>query len=382
VTWETDDEEVALIDESGLLLALKEGTTTVRASFRETYGTAFVRVLRDGALQVSRDFIVFYAAVGGESPVPAVIDVSVNGFGEIGGLEASVQFAPGQPGGWLVPILADTTTQTSLALTPTTSALPAGAYNATVVLDSSDDDDPIQISVSLFVSGLTVTQTAGSTSVTESGGKDSLTVVLAAQPDADVVIDVLTHDPGEVTGAPGRLTFTPSTWNVARTVTLTGTDDHVADGDVTTQVTVTVVDALSDPAFAAVPDEIVLVTTVDDEVPGFTVKETGGATFVTEGRRDELKVLLDVEPVSRVVIRITSADPDHVRVSPMTLTFTPEDWSKSQEVSLFGVQNDGFDGLRLIDVILAVDAAVSDDAFDSVPDQVIQARFFDGLDNQ
>ena len=381
VTWETDDEEVALIDESGLLLALQEGTTTVRASFRETYGTAFVRVLPGGALQVSRDFIVFYAAAG-ESPVPAVIDVSVNGFGEIGGLEASAQFAPDQPDGWLVPILADTATPTSLTLTPATSALPAGAYDATVVLDSSDDDDPIQISVSLFVSGLTVTQTAGSTSVTESGGKDSLTVVLAAQPDADVVIDVLTHDPGEVTGAPGRLTFTPSTWNVARTVTLTGTDDHVADGDVTTQVTVTVVDALSDPAFAAVPDEIVLVTTVDDEVPGFTVKETGGATFVTEGRRDELKVLLDVEPVSRVVIRITSADPDHVRVSPMTLTFTPEDWSKSQEVSLFGVQNDGFDGLRLIDVILAVDAAVSDDAFDSVPDQVIQARFFDGLDNQ
>jgi hypothetical protein len=66
----------------------------------------------------------------------------------------------------------------------------------------------------------------------------------------------------------------------------------------------------------------------------------------------------------------------------MILTFTPEDWSKSQEVSLFGVENDGFDGLRLIDVILAVDAALSDDAFDSVPDQVIQARFFDGLDNQ
>jgi hypothetical protein len=492
VTWETDDEEVALIDETGLLLALREGTTTVRASFREAYGTAFVTVLPDAALRVSQDSVVFYAAAAGESPVPTMILVSVNGFGSIGGLEASVRFAPDQPDGWLVPILADTATPTSLTLTPATSALPAGAYDATVVLDSSDDHDPVQISVSLFVSGFTVTQsggstsvtesggtdslsvvldakprsdvvldvtsgdpsevsvsptrltftpstwdapqtvivtgqddsirdgdattavtvsvvdalsdpafspvpdqivavttiddevagfvvteTAGSTSVTESGGTDSFTVVLETRPDSDVVIDVLSHDLSEVTVAPGRLTFKPSNWNVAQTVTLTGKDDVIADGNITTQVTVTVVDALSDPVFGAAPDQIVLVTTVDDEVAGFTVQETGGSTLVREGRRDELKVVLNAQPLSSVVIRITSADPDYVAVSPTTLTFTPGNWAKSQTVSVLGLENDDFDGIRLIDVILGVDAALSDDAFDSVPDQVIRVRFFD-----
>jgi large repetitive protein len=159
-------------------------------------------------------------------------------------------------------------------------------------------------------------------------------------------------------------------------------DDLIADGNTTTQVTLTVVEALSDPVFGAVPDQIVLVTTVDDEIAGFTVQETGGRTVVREGRRDELRVVLDVQPVSSVVIRITSADPDYVGVSPTTLTFTPENWAKSQTVSVVGLENDDsedddFDGLRLIDVILAVDAALSDDAFDSVPDQVIQVRFLD-----
>ena len=75
--------------------------------------------------------------------------------------------------------------------------------------------------------GVTVTQSGGSTNVTEGGASDSYTVVLNTQPSASVTI-ALTPD-AQVAVSPASLTFTTGNWNVAQTVTVTAVDDLAAE---------------------------------------------------------------------------------------------------------------------------------------------------------
>ena len=55
--------------------------------------------------------------------------------------------------------------------------------------------------------GFTVTQSGGTTSVSETGSTDTFTVVLDAQPSSDVVIGVSSGDTGEATVSAASLTL-------------------------------------------------------------------------------------------------------------------------------------------------------------------------------
>ena len=56
--------------------------------------------------------------------------------------------------------------------------------------------------------------------------------MLNAQPTADVTIAVSSSDTGEGTVAPAALTFTAANWNMAQTVTVTGVNDDLDDGNI------------------------------------------------------------------------------------------------------------------------------------------------------
>ena len=57
-------------------------------------------------------------------------------------------------------------------------------------------------------------------------------MVLNAQPTADVTIALSSSDTTEGTVLPASLTFTAANWNMPQTVTVTGVDDALDDGDV------------------------------------------------------------------------------------------------------------------------------------------------------
>ena len=78
--------------------------------------------------------------------------------------------------------------------------------------------------------GITVDADLGLTT-TEAGGTATFTVVLASQPTADVTIGLSSSDTTEGTVSPASLTFTAANWNTAQTVTVTGVNDAVDDGD-------------------------------------------------------------------------------------------------------------------------------------------------------
>ncbi|MEQ9407474.1 MAG: Calx-beta domain-containing protein [Fuerstiella sp.] len=112
---------------------------------------------------------------------------------------------------------------------------------------------------------VSVIETGGGTSVSENLTTDTFSVALAVQPTSDVVIQVSNGNPAEVAVDVSSLTFTSGNWNIPQTVTVTGRDDSIVDGDVLVPVTLSIDDALSDDAFDTVPDQIVNVTNVDND---------------------------------------------------------------------------------------------------------------------
>ena len=197
-----------------------------------------------------------------------------------------------------------------------------------------DDDD---------TANLTIVQSEDSTGVSETGTTDTFTVVLNAAPLTDVVITVSSADTGEATVAPATLTFTPANWNQAQTVTVTGVDDAIADGNQLTTITLAIDDASSDPAFHLVGDKTVLVTTTDDDTAGITVLADGHTTS-EGGGTVTVTVKLDSEPTDDVTITVASSDPTEGSVSKPALIFTAGDWNQPQTVTITGVDDDVQDG--------------------------------------
>ena len=226
--------------------------------------------------------------------------------------------------------------------------------------------------------GFTVTESSGSTAVSESGSTDTFTVVLDEQPSSDVVFSVSTGDSGEATVLPTTLTFTSGNWNSAQTVTVTGVNDDLIDGSQTTTITLSVVDAISDDDFDSLADKTVSVTTTDDDTASFTMAQSSGSTAVSDsGSTDTFTVVLGAQPSSDVVISVTSGDTGEATVSPGTLTFTSGNWNSAQTVTVTGVNDDLVDGTQTSTITMSVVDASSDNNFDSLADQTVSVTTAD-----
>ncbi len=110
-----------------------------------------------------------------------------------------------------------------------------------------------------------LSESAVSGQATEAGGQSTFTVRLNTQPSAAVTVAVTSRDASEGTVSPPSLTFSTSAWNTAQTVTVTGVQDTIDDGDVTWQVRLDTSSGDSD--YNAVTDVDVDVTTMDDDGP-------------------------------------------------------------------------------------------------------------------
>ena len=305
-----------------------------------------------------------------------VIDISSGDTGEATVSPASLTFTTGN---W-------NSTQT-VTVTGVNDAIIDGNQNTTITVsvnDAASDDnyDPAgdqtvtATTVDNDVAGFTVTETGG-TSVNESGTTDTFTVVLTAQPDSNVVIDVSSGDTGEATVNPTSLTFTSGNWNAAQTVTVTGIDDTLIDGDQNTTITLSVNDAASDNNFDPVSDQTVTATTVDNDTAGFTVTETGGTSVNESGTTDTFTVVLDAQPNSNVVVDVSSGDTGEATVSPSPLTFTTGNWNIAQTVTVTGVNDFLIDGDQNTTITLSVNDTASDNNFDLLSDQTVTATTVD-----
>ena len=155
------------------------------------------------------------------------------------------------------------------------------------------DDDTAGVTVS--VTQLTVTEAAGASRTA------TYTVKLNTQPTGDVTITPSSSQESAATVS-GALTFTTANWSTEQTVTVTGVDDTVDQGD--TDRTATVSHTVSGGDYGDVSAGSVSVSVTDDDTAGITVTAADPFT-VAEGSSATYTVKLNTEPSSDVVISLT-----------------------------------------------------------------------------
>jgi len=127
--------------------------------------------------------------------------------------------------------------------------------------------------------GVLITETGGTTAVTEAGAGDSYQVVLLTQPAADVTITLAPNS--QLTTNPTSLTFTPGNFNQPQTVNVSAVDDAIGQGNRTTQVTHTA--ASTDANYAGIAITPLTVAITDND-PADTIGPTvTDLTFATAG---------------------------------------------------------------------------------------------------
>ena len=88
--------------------------------------------------------------------------------------------------------------------------------------------------------------------VTKEGSTGTFTIQMRTQPTADVSMTMMSLDPTEGKLSPTKLSFTPATWNMPQTVTVTGVDDKKKDGDKRHKILLVSVIS-KDPSYLAIP---------------------------------------------------------------------------------------------------------------------------------
>src|SRR5258705_511430 len=144
--------------------------------------------------------------------------------------------------------------------------------------------------------GINVAPVAGLVT-SEAGSQASFTVMLNSQPTADVVIPVASNNAAEGAAAVASLTFTTADWNAPQTVTVTGADDQVQDGDIAYAIVLGAA-ASADANYAGMDAADVALVNTDTDAAGITVAPVAGLVTTEAGAQASFTVVLNSEPTA------------------------------------------------------------------------------------
>jgi surface protein len=210
----------------------------------------------------------------------------------------------------------------------------------------NDDDDTANIIVS---------SVTGST--TETGATASFTMVLTSEPTTYVTIPVSSSDTTEGTVSTSNVIFTTTNWNTVKTITVTGVNDEVQDGDISYNIVLGASISL-DPDYNAIDKADLSLVNQDNDVANITVSTiTGGTTEL--GSTASFTMVLTSEPTANVVIPVSSSDTTEGTVSASSITFTPTNWDFLQTITVTGADDQVQDGDISYDIVLG--ASISSD---------------------
>jgi hypothetical protein len=198
---------------------------------------------------------------------------------------------------------------------------------------------------------ITVNPTSGLTT-NESGGTASFTIVLDSEPTANVSIALSSSATGEGLPSPTTTSFTPTTWNIPQTITVTGVNDAAVDGN-QNYLIATAPAVSGDPRYSGVDAADVSLMNQDNDSPNVLITQSGGTTTSTEGGAgDSYTIVLATQPTANVTVTVT---PDaqvtaNASAAPVPLTFTtgacpgPGNWCTAQTVTVAAVDDATVEG--------------------------------------
>ena len=218
-------------------------------------------------------------------------------------------------------------------------------------------------SIQIVSAGISVSPTSG-LNTTEAGGTDTFNIVLTRQPTANVTIGLSSSDTSEGTVSPSSVTFTPSNWNTARTVTVTGVNDDLDDGDMGFNI-VTASATSTDPNYSGLNADDVSVTNRDDDTAGIQVTPTTGLITTEAGGTATFQIVLNSQPTANVFVELTSSDTSEGTISQSSVNFTPTNWNIPRTITVNG-RDDELDDGDISYSIVTAGATSSDTTYDGL----------------
>ncbi len=226
------------------------------------------------------------------------------------------------------------------------------------ITDSAKGNDGILFEWSLEFRGMPISANPGinvspndGLVTTESGGTDIFDVSLASEPSADVTIGISSSDTTEGTIDKTSLTFTPANWDTPQSVTVTGVDDPIEDGDVPYSIVTDPAES-TDPNYNGLDANDVSILNEDDDLPPGGGSETYDATDIPQlpqlgldipdnnpaGTSSTIGNVPDLPFIGLTV----SLEISHSRPSDLEVWLVPDPDSTDQPVQLFNYtgQND------------------------------------------
>jgi uncharacterized repeat protein (TIGR01451 family) len=185
------------------------------------------------------------------------------------------------------------------------------------------------------VAGITIATTIAA--AVEGGANGAFTVVLNAQPTADVMVTIGTS--AQCIFAPSPLTFTTANWNTAQTVTVTATNDVLVEG-AHTCATGAITAAGAGSSYVGVTGTAPTFNLTDNDTGAISVTATT-ATATEGGATGAFTVALTAQPAANVTVTIAAdpAAPAQCTFAPTPLTFTNANWNTAQTVTTTAVND-------------------------------------------
>lgn len=202
-----------------------------------------------------------------------------------------------------------------------TIRLSAAGMTAKDIIAAEIDNDNLRFEIDI-ANGISVGE----------GGTASFRVRLSARPSSDIITEISrVSGESDITVHPGRLTFTPTDWNIYQRVTITaGEDQDIING--------TAVIRIRAPGVA---DQDITVTEIDNDILQLVI-DADEPLEIEEGGTASFQIKLSASPPGTVTVTVsrTSGDSDITVQSGSSLTFTSANWNDFQTVILAAAQDD------------------------------------------
>ncbi len=274
---------------------------------------------------------VFTLALTGQPAAPVSVDLTVTSSQcEVWPISISLDTNNWSTGAAVTVVAVDDSlidgSQTCLVQTePAESADPDynGRDPEDVLVTVHDDDEP----------GVLVHPTA--LTVSEPSGSSMFTLTLASQPAARLSVDLSVSN-GQCSVSPASVELDPTNWSTGVTATVTAVDDLIQDGD---QICVveTGLTFSADPHYAGLDPDDVIVTVLDDDVPGvivvpttLTVSEPSGSGIVT--------LSLTGQPRATVSMSLSPAN-NQCSVAPTSVNLNAANWYAGVGVTVAAIDD-------------------------------------------
>ena len=170
------------------------------------------------------------------------------------------------------------------------------------------------------------------------GGSTSYTIRLGSDPDGTVTVEPRSDDPS-VSVSPSRLTFTSANWRNAQTVVVNAAVDDDSTDDVAT-----ISHAVTGYGDLTAGGEVSVTVTEPEPPPEPQpqgVRLSLSALEIAEGGSRTYTVSLRDAPDGGGVVTVEPrSDDPSVTVSPSSLTFTADNWSTPQRVTVTAAQDE------------------------------------------